>query len=364
VFVVLTGLVGSSSVSSSEHLMSPSASLTGSHALAVPLLFASWPRSLLNRSPSQTTSGSSEVLRAANHEAVGTVAHGGLATHVDVYATILRVAGVSAPSESSGLSLLHFRSTTFSFSSSTSSTSNNGLDGGRSPSLTFSLASSTRQAAVPSSLWSHAIVTPKWKLAYDPASNEGYLYARRAPNTIPEEAGVSSSSSISGSISKDKRRALIGWESRNDQWNDPLVKHVQTTLLRRLLAWRAQQHAFAGVWQQAGMRPAEGRDVAAARRAGRYTTTSSSSSSAANSAPKGRTADGKKGNRKGTSSSGSSNDGKNSSGDSSPATSGLKLNRAGLPRKARVVDSAFAIVTEALRGVDAELSLQSALGVR
>jgi hypothetical protein len=40
------------------------------------------------------------------------------------------------------------------------------------------------------------------------------------------------------------------------------------------------------------------------------------------------------------------------------------LNRAGLPRKARVVDSAFAIVTEALRGVDAELSLQSALGVR
>jgi len=337
VLVVLTGLVGSSSTSSRQQdLNSPAESLTGSHTLAVPLLFASWPRGLMNHLPFDTISSSA----ALKEGMLGSAAVGGLATHVDVYATILKAAGVAAPPESSGLSLLYFRSALPSSSSDNRKHNNKNTheDGGTPYSLTLSLASSTssRPAVVCSSLWSHAVVTPEWKLAYDPVSNEGFLYARRAPNILSKEASSRRSR-------RSSKTSGFGWESHRNQWNGPTMQHVQTTLLRSLLSWRAQQHSFAGVWQQAGMRPAEGRDVAAARRAGRYTTTSSSSSSSSTKSA-----------QRSTKSVHSSN---------SAALGGLKLNRAGLPRKARVVDSAFAIVTEALRGVDAELSLKSALDI-
>jgi hypothetical protein len=230
-----------------------------------------------------------------------------LATHVDVYATVLKAARVPGPPEAQGLGLLHFQS---------------GLRRGRA------VAGPARAAVVCSELGGHALVTSAWKLAYYPASGQGFLWARRGPS-----------------------RGSRGGESRANQWGQPGARQVQAALLRALLRWRAQQHSFAAVWQQAGMRPAEGRDVAAARRAGRYNALPATSATEL-SWPGGKSPSGGKGTRNDLSG------GKGSESGSIVSSSGLKLNRAGLPRKARVVDSALAMVAEALLGVDAELALQ------
>jgi hypothetical protein len=248
-----------------------------------------------------------------------------LATHVDVYATVLKAARVPVPPEAQGLGLLHCPS---------------GLPRGRA------LACPARTAVVCSELGGHALVTSAWKLAYYPASGQGFLWARRGPSRGPG------------------RGPSRGWESRANQWGQLGARQVQAALLRALLRWRAQQHPFAAVWQQAGMRPAEGRDVAAARRAGRYNAHAASSASASTTTttttpelswPGGKSPSGGKGNRKDLSG------GKGSESGSIVSSSGLKLNRAGLPRKARVVDSALAMVAESLLGVDAELALQGAV---
>jgi hypothetical protein len=304
-----TTTTSSASPSSSS---SSSSSLVGASSLAVPLIFRWTPSSSVETGDNSHAPSSTFTCQKPNSTCSS------ITSLIDVHASILHAARVPLPVDAQGFNLLHF-----------SADNNNNV-------VAFS---SPRVAAVSSELWSgYALITSDWKLCYYADHGEIFFFSRRPRSSggnrrrtsfdtsdVNNKDGVNvnvASGAKTASLSIRRRVHANGPEFEHDNiWGhgDGPMRSLQSRFLASLLRWRARQDSLSLVWSQ----------MAAIG----YSGTSGGNS-------------------------GSISGGRRKRGAATAAGgAAVKLNRNGKPRKARVVDSARAVV-ESMRGSDAEADLQ------